>query len=76
MLMCHIQYKKPIVLGGGQRSFGVNMVKLLKPCKHDISRREAWKYLTFLIYVYHMEYKIVLLLMEFKGHLGSTGTKL
>ena len=30
VLMFHIEYKKPIVFGGGQRSFGVNRGQTVK----------------------------------------------
>ena len=36
---------------------GSREVKLLKPCKRDISRREAWTNLIFGMYMYPIEYK-------------------
>ena len=48
MKVYHIDYKNPIVFGGGQRSFGVNSGEVLTPaCKHDILRSEAWTDLIF-----------------------------
>ena len=48
-LLCLVEVK------GHLGSIGV---KLWKPCKHDISRREAWTNLILGMYMNHIEYKM------------------
>ena len=38
MLVYLIEYKKPIVFGGGQRSFEVNRGQIVKPCKQYLKK--------------------------------------
>ena len=71
----HIEYKNPIVFGGGQRSFGVNGSKCIN-LVNTISQKWKLGQVSYLIYwCTTLSMKSLLFLVEVKGHLGSTGSK-
>ena len=71
--MYHIEYKKPIDFGGGQRSFGVNGSNC-ENLVNTISQQGKLRQSSYLVYrCTTLSKRSLLFLVEVKGHLGSTG---